>query len=429
MAAARVRSMTPEEIADRLDDRFELLTHGSRSAIPRHQTLRAVIDWSYQLMSPAEQGLFRQLSVFSGGWTEESAVSVCSGRGALEVPNLLESLTRKSLVVFESNVVDGRFRYLETIREYARERVEENGPANEPRERHLTHFLALAKQAEPYLWTNAQVQWMEKLEAEYANLRTALEWSVIRQGDPDRGMRLIGELLHFWWLHSHYSEGRYWTDVAMQMRDRLEPSARAKVLHYAAGFALVRAEYDAVREWTAEARELFRAIGDARGEAFALILAAADDSVHNLARARELWSEAVRLARASGDPWILSFTLCHAAHIEPDDDRYFALLEEALRFARSVGERWSLISVLYILGIRLIDKEDLVRAEAAFEEALSLAIELGEQRSVCQVKRQLADVARIRGDVETASRLFNDSAGTEATIGLLQFDPCWSPAG
>src|SRR5713226_5481995 len=176
LAAARVKALSVEKLNERLDDMFRLLTGGSRTALPRQQTLRALIDWSYDLLSPSEGALLRRLSVFAGGWTLEAAEAVCAGEGVeeWEVLDLLTSLVEKSLVLYEERGGEGRYRLLETVRQYARDRLLEAGEAEAVRGRHLGFVLRLAEEAEPKLSGPEQVVWLDRLEAEHDNLRAAL---------------------------------------------------------------------------------------------------------------------------------------------------------------------------------------------------------------------------------------------------------------
>ena len=182
LAAARLRSMTVEEVGRRLDDRFRLLSGGSRTALPRQQTLRSLIDWSYDLLNSAEQALFCRSAVFAGGWTLEAAVRVCGDDGIDEwdVLELLTSLADKSLVVTEEQNGTTRYRLLETLREYGRDRLRESGDEERRRDRHLAYFISLAEEAEPQLRGADQQAWLDRLEMEHDNLRAALAYACSR---------------------------------------------------------------------------------------------------------------------------------------------------------------------------------------------------------------------------------------------------------
>jgi predicted ATPase len=222
MAAARVHSLPPAELAARLDDRFRLLTSGDRTAPPRHQTLHAAIDWSYDLLGAEEQTLLRRVSVFAGGWTLSAAEAVCAGEGLTRpalVPTLLR-LVDHSLVVVERSAGEARYRLLETVRQYAAERLEEAGEEATVRHRHLAWCLTLAEAAEPALFGADQMAWFAWLDAEQDNLRMALAWSLVADG-PDHpsdgptlqaGLRLAGVLAQYWFVRAPWSEAASWYD-------------------------------------------------------------------------------------------------------------------------------------------------------------------------------------------------------------------------
>ena len=217
LAAARVRAFSVDQIAARLDDRFRLLTAGQRTAMPRQQTLRATVDWSYMLLSDPERALLRRLSVFAGGWAFEAAEAVAAGDGihTYAVLDLLPQLVDKSLVIAEEQRGAVRYRLLETIRQYARDRLQEAGEAERTRDRHLTYFLQLAEEAEPKLRGSEDRLFLVRLEEEHANLRLALEWGLTPSARGDAALRLSGALTWFWWLRSYHDEGRRWLARAL----------------------------------------------------------------------------------------------------------------------------------------------------------------------------------------------------------------------
>lgn len=211
LAASRVSAFTPEQIAKRLDDRFKLLTGGSRTALPRQQTLRALIDWSYDILSPAECTLLKRLSVFAGGWMFEAAEAMFDDMDVLE---LLPQLVNKSLVTLDDEGDEPRYRLLETIRQYARDKLLESGEAVEIRNRHLAYYVQLAEEAEQHLYKIGALQWVTRLEAEYDNLRTAIEWGL--DHDPLQVLRIGGALPNFWYRRGYESEGMRWIHEALE---------------------------------------------------------------------------------------------------------------------------------------------------------------------------------------------------------------------
>jgi predicted ATPase len=232
LAAARVGTLSVEQISERLTDSLKLLTGGARTQMPKQRTLRGALDWSHELLSEDEKKLFGRLSVFAGGWTLEAAEAVGAGEDVQEedILDLLSGLVEKSLVVakgFDQGRV--RYRLLEPVRQFALEKLEEVGEAEEIRRRHAGFFLALAEDAEPRLRGPEDMEWLERLEAEHDNLRAALSWA-LEPREPQLGLRLAGALWMFWHAHGHYGEGRKWLEEALAKDDRTSVAARLKAL-------------------------------------------------------------------------------------------------------------------------------------------------------------------------------------------------------
>jgi predicted ATPase len=222
LAAAKIRVLSVEQIAKRLDDRFRLLIGGSRTALERHQTLRAAIDWSYNLLPPAEQTLFSRLAIFVGGWTLEASEAICEGGSVKseDVLTLLEQLINKSLVITEEAESESRFHMLETIRQYANEKLEEAGEAEQLREQHIAFFVHLAEEAESKLKGGEQLIWLGRLDAEYNNVLEALKWCTTNQSsttevqvyNSELGLRLAGSMWMFWILRGYLTEAHDWLE-------------------------------------------------------------------------------------------------------------------------------------------------------------------------------------------------------------------------
>jgi non-specific serine/threonine protein kinase len=242
LAAARVSTFSTEQIATRLQESFDLLTTGNRAALPRHQTLQASIDWSYDLLSPAEQILFQRLSVFVNGWTLEAAKYICSDPKIKceDVSELLFQLINKSLVILEETQSEPRYHMLETMRQYAHEKLVDSGESNLLRDRHLDCFLKLAETAEPHLIRPEQLNWLAQLDADYENLRLALEWALSKDS-PELSLRLCAALGPFWDLHAYFLEGSKWLARALSKSSQdpgpAETTARVRALYQDARLA------------------------------------------------------------------------------------------------------------------------------------------------------------------------------------------------
>lgn len=460
LAAARVKTLSPEAMLARLENRFDLLTGGARDLPSRHQTLRGTIDWSYDLLVVPEQALFARLAVFEGGCTLDAAESVC-GKDPASVIEGIESLIDKSLVRQEEDVAgDVRFEMLQTIQEYARYRLIERGEVDDMRRRHAEYFLAIAEGAEPELLGVGQADWVRRLEDDAANLRAALSWSV--DGDLEVGLRIAGALTRFWSVRGQMSEGRRWLDQALAQPVPAAEAVRAKAL-FAAGYsALGQGDYDdAFRRFT-ESLELYRSIPDSRGTAMCLaqhgwLLTARgeldrakavsseslglarelDDrrtaslALSNLAEvaardgdydgAKELFEEALRLRRELGDRRNIAnalFNLGRTELIRHNDDRAAPLLEEGLELASGVSDTWGMSLALSSLGRIALRSGDEARAAAMLGEALGWCRERGDKAAAAECLTGLAAVAASRGDASRAARLSGAATALREEMGV-----------
>ncbi len=414
LAAARVAVFSTEEIASRLDDRFRLLTGGSRTALERHQTLRALIDWSYDLLSDEERMLFRQLSVFAGGWTFEAAETVCFD---LDVLNLLTQLVNKSLVMVDADAqAEGtRYRLPETIRQYARDKLLESGEAEQVRDRHLDFFLRLAETAEPKLRSGEQLVWLERVETEHDNMRTALAWSLeSRKGD--HALQLAGTLYYFWLLRGYFSEGLKWLNDALAFTEReqrekavagkytptrLEIAQRAKALYGAGWFYLTTTNLKSAHTVVEESLRLWGELGDkwwtvVALELAALIMGREGDRQAAIARLKE----GVAQAREIEDPWPLALCLVRLGdHLKGTDAAAaHRLLEEGVAVARRVGDKNVLSDGLRELGAVYYATGDLSAAASVTEEALMEARAIGDVLHVFLAFLQLVVISCLQND-------------------------------
>ncbi len=429
LAAARVKVLTPEQIAERLDDRFRLLTGGSRMALPRQQTLRAAVDWSYELLSEPERALLRRLAVFAGGWSLEAAEAVASGEWRVasgtsslathEVLDLLSGLVEKSLVVAEAPV-DGalRYRMLETLQQYALECLVESGEVDEARRRHAACLLALAEPAERQLRGPRETEWSARLEEEHENLRAALRWA-IDCGEAEVAQRLGGALWIFWQERGHLFEGLSWLEQALalggqQGDDSAElRNARAGALNAAGNLAWVRSEYARSATFYEESLALRRQLGDTAGAAISLHnlgLIARDLGDRALAHAR--FSESLGLFRDLSDSGHTALALLNLARLSHDDGdaaKASTLYEESLALFRAAGNAGGVATVLNRLGDLARARGDLETSGAFHEEALALHRGRVDPWGIGISLTYLARVADVRGDAAEAMALASQS--------------------
>jgi non-specific serine/threonine protein kinase len=400
LAAARVKVLRVEQIAARLTDSFRLLTGGSRTALPRQQTLQAAIDWSYDLLSEAEQQLFNRLAVFAGGWTLEAAEAVCAGEGleARDVLDLLMQLVNKSLVLAErAPEADTRYRLLETVRQYALARLAASGEADSVRRRHAEYYVALAERDGPRATNIVSPAWLDRMELELGNLRAALAWSLSGTGLGELGLGLTGMLSHFWIWRGYWDEFRRWLEAALALSDAAGAPltlARARALLSLAdvGGAFGQ-DFATLQGWMAESLALFEALGERSLAAWVL---------HQMGwRARE----------------------------HGDTDTARARLEESVAIYRELGDQPGLKGALISLGGVLVMAEDTVSALPVIEEGLALARQAEDALMTGWALNHLGHVAHLEGAYERARRLHEESLVPFDKIGPRHEGTIWAHQG
>ena len=377
LAAARVKAMPVEKIAARLIDRFRILMGDRRSLpfgpLPRHQTLRASIDWSYELLSEQEQILSQRLAVFAGGWTLESAEEICSGNPIQEwaILELLTGLVEKSLVAYDPE--QDRYRLLETIRQYLAERLEEEGARPALAAKHLDHFAAMAESGEFELTGPGQTRWMDRLECEHDNLRAALAWAGRKNADTDAGLRLSGALWRFWNMRGHAHEGRGWLALLLNAEVARPPTrSRAKALFGAGELAFHYGDINAARALQEECLASQTCLGDLPGIARAL------------------------------------YAIGNAALLQGDTATAASRYEKGLAISRELGDLRLIAAGLNNLGLLATDNGEIAAARRFQEENLGIRRELGDQHGIAIALNNLATVAQNEGDYVGAKRLHTE---------------------
>ena len=377
LAAARVDSLGVAGIAARLDDRFRLLTGGARDALPRQQTLRAALDWSYDLLSQPERWLLDRLCVFAGGWMLAAAEAICAGNGVeqWEILDLLASLVHKSLV--QATEVEGGVRYglLETMRQYGQERLAAAGALDAVRDRHLAWYLALAEEAGPHLQAATPVTWLDRLETEHDNLRAALRWAMESKAGED-GLRLAGALGNFWYVHGHRSEGLNWLETTLAARTGGLDAARAKALVEAGALASQQGDFARGAALLEESLTLYRAMGDPHAIARALReLGDAAMRLGDYARATPLYEEALALYQVVGDAVGTGYSLLGLAWLawyRGDYERASVVCKQGMAQIREAGDSHGLANAMSQLAHVLERQGAYEQAVAVLEEAVAL---------------------------------------------------------
>ena len=466
LAAARVKMLSPQALLARLNNRLKLLTGGARNLPERQRTLRSAIEWSYELLEEAEKTLFRRLEVFSGGSTLETIEAVCNAERDLPI-NVLDgvsSLLDKSLLRQEGFEGEPRYVMLETIHEFANERLEASSEAVELRRLHAEYFTALAEQAEPGLREAEQESWLERLDLEHDNIRAALSWAISHE-EVEIALRLGGALQGFWYTRGHFGEGRGWLEQALTKDERSSKAVRIKALeglswlaneqgdldraeaiadeglelsieagiegNVAASLRLILGEVAEVRgdhrraqELLEESWRLYWESGDRRGVAWALSgLGNLHYYLEDYEQAMQFYEEGLTLSRELGGAqphgdFLIS--LGYESLLRGDYERAAALNEEAAVMFRQHGRKGGLEFALDNLGWAALLSGDHQRAKALHEESLALCRELGDKYVASESLEGLACIAVTNGEAERAATLFGAAEALREAVGYHQ---------
>ncbi|WP_031466794.1 BTAD domain-containing putative transcriptional regulator [Sciscionella sediminilitoris] len=392
LAAARLRTMSLEQLADRLDDRFRLLTSGSRTALARHRTLRAVIDWSWELLTEAEQLVLRRLSVFSGGVSLEAAERVCGGN-ALES---LTTLTEKSLVQSAGERAP-RYRMLGMVREYAAQRLTESGESDLLRRKHLAYFTELAETAEPHLRRAGQLEWLAALEIEHHNIVSAMR-GALGAGEAHSAMRLAAASGWYWWLAGHKLEG----GELLMAATELPGEVRAAVYAFVAGFLTSgRADAQQAQDWI---RQVFEISSRVRNPHPAVVLVVA---LERLLHGPDAFLSAFEPLLEHEDPWVRALSRLQLGKMrivlgrdESDVDTY---LEQARTEFSALGDRWGTSFALAELADRLAMRGEFAAACEHYEQAIAVVTEVGAVEDVVSMRSRQAQLYWLAGDQEAST--------------------------
>lgn len=424
LAAAWVGTLSLGQISERLGGSLELLTRGGRTAMPRQRTLKKTLDWSHDLLSGPERIVFRRLSPFAGGWTLGASEAVASDGGVAEgeVLGLLYGLAEKSLVVAEA-IGEGdsvRYRLLEPVRQYAREKLEASGEADAVGRRHAAFFLALAEEAEPELKGGArQWAWLERLEADHDNLRAAISWSL--NDEPERALRLAAALARFWEIRSYVSEGRGWLEAVLRRNGAADAALRARASTEAGTFAWCQGNYDRAIAFHREALTLYRDLGEERGVAFALVcLGCQEFEKGSYERAVPPLEEALALGRKLGDELISAYALNNlgeVARVRGEYGRALACYEEALSTFRGRGDSFLIAQTLSGMGGAAADNGDHEAATRFIGEALPLAQELASGKVLATCLEAWAVVYGAKSEGTRAARLYGAAEALRLAVG------------
>jgi predicted ATPase/class 3 adenylate cyclase len=418
LAAARIKMLPPKAMLQRLSSRLKLLTGGARDLPERQRTLRATIEWSFALLNEGEQVLFGRLAVFSGGRTLEAIEAICDAEGDLpmEVFDGVSSLLDKSLLRQEEGPNgEPRFVMLETVHEFAREKLKESAEAEEINRAHAQYFLTLAEEANPELKGANQLEWLERLEAEHDNMRAALTWALKRK-EVEVALRLGGALWWFWSMRGYHSEGRRWLEEALAMDGRVSPEVRAMALAGVGELAFDQGDLDRAKEACQEGLELLEHEEGREAREAKLNLLVWLGFVawvrEEYERAKQLFEEGLALSRERSDTWWLATFLLYVAivpHYLGDYERATELTEESMDLFREQGDKHSLAYCLNNLAMMVYSQGDLGRAAQLTEEAVALFRELGARGDVALGLYNLGWIALLQDDLGRAADIYKES--------------------
>lgn len=436
LAAARILVLPPEELLARLTSKLKLLTGGGRNLPERHQTLQAAIDWSYNLLEPDEQALFRRLGVFVGGCTLHSIAEVCCFNLQMDTLDGVTSLIGKSLLrrQGERDMSEAggepRFTVLETVREYARDKLEKAGELDSTGDRHLDYFMQFAEAAEQGTLGNEQALWMLRLDTEQNNLRAALEWSLSREDRAEKGLRLAGALMRYWDNRGYFSEGR---QLCTRLLSKIAPSPEsthpraelAKVLRALARTLWEQGEFTEARSNYEASLEMSKVLGDDLGVAAALL------GLGNVA----MWSgeydlslslnqECLVIGRRLGDTHMVSAALGNMGIALVWKGEYRTAqspLEASLAMDRALGDITGIATVLLPQGVVAFELGEHEQAKALIEESLGMAREIGLERMIAGCLAHLGRIALGERDPQLAGRFLLEGLGRVQVSGARRW--------
>ncbi len=423
LAAARMRALPVEQIAARLDDRFRLLTGGSRMAVTRHQTLRATMDWSHDLLAEDERAVFRRLAAFAGGCSLAAAEAVTAGDDVVseDVLDVVTKLVDKSLVVPAATDGQARFTMHETVRAYARDKLVDAGEAEAVQRAHRDWYLALVEQAKPEFFRGPPPRdWLAVFDLEQDNLRLALEWSAAEAGGALAGLRLAAGLWRYWEIRSRVVEGRLWLERTLQATDGEVSSLRANALTGAGILAHIAGDYPAAIAYHEQSLAQHREVGNRPSVAYALHNLANVAAEHGeLARARSLYEEAVAMTETIGDRHGSATGLIALADVISREEGYAAaqpIFDRSKALYVEFGDRWGEAFALDSEGLAAARSGDLEEARMLHEAAIGVSREIGDERGVARSILHLADEAAREGDVTRAKSLHRECLRIRRTL-------------
>ena len=428
LAAARVKSISVDVLLDRLDDRFRLLSKGDRTVLPRHQTLEAVIDWSYDLLTDDERALFRRLGVFAGGWTLEAAETLCSGEGIEEcnILDLMTELVDKSLVQIDRSQGGVRYRMLETVRQYALQKISTENEIGELRSQFIEYYLKLVEDGEKKSYWGGDTSLPKHLAVDFDNFRIALTWcfeDIAKYGE--QGLRLAGTLWIVWWTFGYLNEGRFWLEKAVKEVDS-GGVPRAKALINLGCIAWQQADYQMANEYTKESLSIYRSqmTEDIHGLANAIhIRGHVVFDQKDYFQARSLFEESLAKYRQLKDKENICLLVSDLGMVDYHEGNYQSATlryTESMEIARDQDDLINIANNLLRIGDIARIKRDYESAAASYQESLEILRDMELNLDLASNLHKLGYIARFRGDFQRAAELFTESLTMQQSMGNKQ---------
>jgi non-specific serine/threonine protein kinase len=406
--------MSAQQLAERLDDRFALLKGGSRSALPRQQTLEAAMDWSYELLAAPEQQLLQRLSVFRGGFSMEAAeqVGAVGAAGRFDVFHLLTRLVDKSLVAAEERGGEMRYRLTETVRAYARGKLEAGDDEQYTAERHAAYFLELAEQAESRMRGPLEATWLRKLESEHDNLRASLDW-LLEQRQGEKALRFAWALLTYWVARGFSQEGLRVVERALAFGEAVDPLTRARGMEAASMLLIIQGDTPRAVLLLAESERIFDTIEARHDQGLTLLrMASVATTQGDYDRASELYARTLPMLEAVDDLWGVANCLEGQGDIALNDgdlETARKVYAQSLELRRSLNHPRSIAQSLVALGSIALAAGEYEQAGELLEEALALFKDVGSKHQVTATTMLLGQVESIHGDLDWAFSLLTDA--------------------
>jgi len=412
LAAARTKVLSVEQIYERLNDRFNLLTGGKRTALPRQQTLRALIDWSYELLSEKEKRLWRRFSVFTGGFDIEAAEEICSDENLKKgvILKLLSNLTEKSILIFDG--LSERYKMLETIKQYGKELFKSPEEINSIMTKHLSYYLRFAESISQKLRGPEQIKYLDRLESEQGNFQSALKWS-LEEINKEEGARLAIALGWFWYIRGYIFTGNKWFEIILENSNGLTKIVHSNALDLAGSFKQYKSDYEGATKLFEKSLSLREELGDKSGIAISLRhLGGTAGHKGEFEQAKTLFEKSLSLERELGEKAGLCGALNNLGQVETNLGNYEKagkLIEESLTLSREIGDEYLIYFALRNAGILATCKDEPEKAIDFCEKALSMGRVIGFKFAIHECLVELGEIAVSRGEFERAREYFEES--------------------